>query len=349
MTHIIVTRFVIAFMLINFSSFAYAIESGNMLEQDADVIKIVRNIALSSYKGEQIATVQNLDFVSSVYSDHNMIAADIYLYNRIYIVGCRSSAGLSPLVGNEVTARTLFGVEGKVKKHYEQLVNQSKEDLLIKIRNRVIDSQRMSNLAYDETLPAASTHQRFHENNDVIFTGMFDASEYASLAALYVVRQNLVEKAKVKLVTFSPTKIGDKDFAFAYKDSIPLLNTVAFMSPNDFPYGEKRMHDYGKVGLPVRITAEESWNDLSNKKWTMVGQGATIFCGITIGALLGSVSSVVTIPVSLYAAHKLPAITGAEPYGAPSETSVVKAFNDLKRNYRCRNPHAGLEVIGERV
>ena len=89
------------------------------------------------------------------------------------------------------------------------------------------------------------------ENYDYIFCGYGSGGSLASLAAVSFVKEERLRENQVKVITFSASGLGDRNFAKSYHGIIPLYNDLNFTRHMDIP------SHLWTVGLPIEMTAIE--------------------------------------------------------------------------------------------
>lgn len=307
---------------------AYASNIIDLMDYSEQDMSIIRKVAIASYRDEKIDSVDRLEQVGEVSRiDSKKPSVRVFSHPNFYVVGYVGFL-CGDWLGGQTQNANVFGLSGTIQKDYAQCVLESKENL----RDLL------------QTLVATK---------DVVFTGFKEGGALASLAAIdtalsFTHYHTLGNKNRVKVVTFNSASVGDSIFTSEYKMSIPLKNSIAFVPHDNYPRHGKSFADLGKVGIPIRILPSESWSDLYNKTGAVLAQGTTVITGSTATILGGLIAGSIAIPATIYVAYKLPSWIGVEPYGAPSEQTINKAFSETKLCIQRLSPEESLELAGQR-
>lgn len=297
----------------------------NLTDYEQQDLLAIREVAVASYRNQKTNSLRQTGEI--IRADTRELVGSIYEHPRCYIVGYSGFLGGDWFTG-QVNADA-FGFSGTVRKDCADTVYHSRNCLQDLVHG-------------------------FDTTKDIVFTGFKEGGAMAGLSAADIsssFTQGLIagDRGRIKLVTFNPSSLGDAQFAADYKNVIPLKNSLAFVNHDDYPRQGKSFADFGKVGLPVRILASESWTDLYNKSGAIMAQGSIIIIGgSTITILGGVITSAVAIPVTIGVAYKLPAWLGIEPYGVPSAETVGKAFRAVKAQIQRLGYEDSLELAGQR-
>lgn len=133
-----------------------------------------------------------------------------------------------------------YGLNGNVDKHIYTIENNLRP---------IIKS------LFVEILYASSGSLKIDDptkNFDYIFCGYGSGGSLASLAALSLVKEGAQLENQVKVITFSASGLGDRDFVKNYHRNIPLYNALNFTRHLDIS-----LSGLWTVGIPIEMTAIE--------------------------------------------------------------------------------------------
>ena len=308
------------------SSATFGSQPSDLIGYEDNDVAAIRNVAISAYQGKKVE-----GHITDIYNKANTKRlAQACRISNFLVIGYEDINWGGTLsrwfVGKTIDAGA-FGASGEVFRDYAQCVLDTQDNLHDFLRSQA-------------------------GSDDIVFTGYKSGASIASIAAISTSSYlNSVaaerNRNRIKLMTFCSEPPGDKIFAREYKRSIPLYDALSFVHHDNFPF-KRSFCETGGIGIPIRISPEESWKDISNKGHVIAAQCTTVLIGGAATVVGGAVIGALTAPITVGTAYKLPAWMGAEPYGAPSEETVKKAFHESSDRSKTLMQAERIELIGMR-